>query len=302
VMISMMKRLQPMDNWHLSQVLIQNSPLSMAVWTYIDSEEPLPYYFLSLVKQYDEGMSVKQLLENEIVLRQQEMNFTKRLLVDSLASDSLALDRVSTLDALLTADSLGDGARGRYLLALLNHKFSTAAQVRPAVANMKGTEGLLAWGDLMTATQGDWHATTTAGRTELWQLAMDQAPSGGGLAWATLLHLGELDSIPHPEIPGMFKSLPMHFERGSAERGVQPLIGVLPNPARDRVAFTVPPGMQEGHLELYDPQGRLLRTISLSAGTGLVEADVQDLAPGLYTISLVLAQHRLDTAKLTIVE
>ena len=301
VMITMLKREEPMDAWHLTQVLIQNSPLSPWVWRYIDHLEVLPSYFRALLLQYRNGVSLKQVLEQEIVSRQQEVQAAKVLLLDSLANDTMVYGRMQLINGLFEADSLGDGLRGRYVLALLNGDFATAAQLADELGNVRGMGGLLEWGDLYMAHDGNLDQFSAAARDDLYQMAMDHAPAGGGLAWATLYHLAELDSLPTPEIPVMFKSLPGARNRRELSASEAPLIGVFPNPATDRVAFTVPPGMEEGRLEVFDAQGRLIRTVPLAARTGLVEEDVRDLKSGLYAVSLVLGQHRLGTTKFTIV-
>lgn len=58
--------------------------------------------------------------------------------------------------------------------------------------------------------------------------------------------------------------------------------------------------MEEGRLEVRDAQARLIRTVPLMAGTGLVEEDVRGLSPGLYFVSLVMDQHLLGTTKFNI--
>ena len=58
--------------------------------------------------------------------------------------------------------------------------------------------------------------------------------------------------------------------------------------------------MDQGQLEVRDAQGRLLRTVPLVAGTGLMEEDVRALSPGIYFVCLVVDQHLLGTAKFNI--
>ncbi|MBK8499372.1 MAG: hypothetical protein IPL52_11295 [Flavobacteriales bacterium] len=55
VLITMLKRSEPMDAWHLTQVLIQNSPLSGWVWQSIDENADLPTYFYDLLRLYAGG-------------------------------------------------------------------------------------------------------------------------------------------------------------------------------------------------------------------------------------------------------
>lgn len=300
VMINMLKREQPMDAWHLTQVLIQNSPLSPWVWGYVENPNLIPLYFYNQLKQYDQGMGLKQLLEQEIVARQQEAQFTKVLLLDSLANDSTVLNRLQLIDGLLQADSLGDGLRGRYLLALLNGDDAKAAQLAAALTYAKGVEGLLEWGALYQNHNGDWTQSTPADRDELYQMAMSHAPSGGALAWATLYQLAEIDSLPTPELPVMFKSRP-RGRNSMDELTAIPVITAMPNPATDRIAFTYGEGLEEGVLEIHDAQGRLMRTIALNGRKGLVESNVRGWADGLYVVRLMLDGYNLGSTKFNVV-
>lgn len=129
---------------------------------------------------------------------------------------------------------------------------------------------------------------------------MNHAPSGGALAWATLYQLAELDSLPTPELPVLFKSLP----RGRNVRGeltAVPVITAMPNPATDRIAFTYGDGLEEGVLEIHDAQGRMVRTIALNGREGLVESNVRGWADGLYVVRLMLDGHNLGSTKFNVV-
>lgn len=300
VMITMLKREEPMDVWHLTQVLIQNSPLSPWVWRYIDHLEVLPSYFRALLLQYRNGVSLKQVLEQEIVSRQQEVQAAKVLLLDSLANDTMVYGRMQLIDGLLEADSLGDGLRGRYVLALLHGDFATAAQLADELGNVKGMGGLLEWGYLYMAHDGNLEQFSAAARDDLYQMAMDHTPAGGGLAWATLYHLAELDSLPTPELPVMFKSSP-GGRRASHELSEASVLTVLPNPATDRIAFAYGAGLENGMLEIFDAQGRLMRSIPLNGQKGLMESTVLGWSPGLYVVRLMVDGHNLGSTKFNVV-
>jgi hypothetical protein len=198
------------------------------------------------------------------------------------------------------ADQHGDGLRGRYLLALLNGDHATAASLETEVQQVRGSDGLLAWGQRYMAVNGDWAQSSTADRALLHQMAMDHAPSGGALAWATLYQLDELDSLPTPELPLMFKSLP-RWQNTEEELSGTPIIAVLPNPATDRIAFTYGEGLEEGPLEVFDAQGRSVLTIALSGQKGLKESSVLGWSPGLYVVRLMLDGHNLGSTKFNVV-
>ncbi len=131
--------------------------------------------------------------------------------------------------------------------------------------------------------------------------ALHHAPSAGAHAWAVLYFTGVLDSLPIPDVPADLKSrvLWKPAKRGGVVE--IPALGVLPNPASDRIAFTYDEGLEQGVLEIHDAQGRLIRTLPLNGRKGMVESDVRVLPAGLYAVRLVLNDLPLAHAKFTVV-
>jgi len=99
-------------------------------------------------------------------------------------------------------------------------------------------------------------------------LAYDLEPAVGALAWASLLQAGALDSLPTPELPAPFKNSWARKVRRAQSTEHANLLGVLPNPASDRIAFTYPEGIEQGRIEVFNAQGQLVQSIALTAGLG----------------------------------
>ena len=109
-----------------------------------------------------------------------------------------------------------------------------------------------------------------------------------------------MDSLPTPELPAPFKNswtrkVPRVWRTDEGS-----MLGVLPNPASDRVAFLYPEGTEQGVLELVDAQGCLVRSMPLNGRRGLLETSASDLREGIYAVRLVLDGHTLATTKLTV--
>lgn len=137
---------------------------------------------------------------------------------------------------------------------------------------------------------------------QLQRMAFNESPGSGALAWAALLALQHLDSVPMPQLPGMLKSMwmPRPSRPGGSE---QPLISVLPNPAIDRIGYVVPlhEGMEQGVLEVFDAQGLKVQVIALNGRRGLVESSVAGWRPGLYMVRFLLDGNAIGSAKFTVV-
>lgn len=109
------------------------------------------------------------------------------------------------------------------------------------------------------------------------------------------------DSIPSPSLPATFKSF-RTYEYANKVTDEIPVIGVMPNPATDQIAFTFPNGTEEGTLEVHDAQGRLVRTIALNGRKGLADDTVRKLEAGLYSVRLLLDGYNVGTTKFTVVK
>ncbi len=201
---------------------------------------------------------------------------------------------------LLENDPLGDGLRGRYLTHLFRGEESEAAALEAELEAEDHTSKLAAWGRMYQGVDGVWSDLSTGDVNELLAYAYGDEASAGALSWATLLHIGALDSLPYPEVPSSLKSLWMRKLDRNGAATTEPLIGVVPNPAGDRIAFIVPEGTTDGLLEVFDAQGNLVRSIAIGGRKGLVEDNVKDLKPGLYAVRLMLDGFNLGSSKFTV--
>ena len=73
----------------------------------------------------------------------------------------------------------------------------------------------------------------------------------------------------------------------SAINPVQPLsaLSVYPNPSSTEVNITLPSGATTANIEIYDPQGRLVRSLPTSQGPQ-IQISTTDFLPGKYFIKL----------------
>jgi hypothetical protein len=294
-------RAEPLDPWHLTQVLIANSPLNGWVFQAFDEADVLPVYFRHLVKQAQSGeVGVKRLLELEIVQHQQNQNRLLIRLLDAWASDTIHAAKADSVWALLNADGAGYGAEATYIQQVLHGKYTEASSMAGNLAASPFDPDLFEYGSMLSQAEGEW--TGLSGNEEaLRRMAFDHSASSSALAWSTLLAIHELDSVPMPELPGKMKSLlPQRSQHASAH--IAPVIGVMPNPAFDRIAYSVPmhDGIEQGALEVFDAQGRQVAAIGLNGRRGLIESTVLGWDPGLYLVRLVVDGHVFGSSKFTV--
>ena len=62
------------------------------------------------------------------------------------------------------------------------------------------------------------------------------------------------------------------------------MVTAYPNPAQDQLRLQYSPDVEPAQIELYDLQGRLVR----SQGSGLERLNLQGLAPGQYVMKVTM--------------
>ncbi len=303
VILAAIHRAEPMDPWHLTQVLIQNSPLSPTVYREIELTAILPVYFYNLLKQYDQGISLRDVLEAEISGRQVEKSRLLHRLFWVMSEDSLTSDKHDTLISVLEEDSLGMGSTRLYQYYLAQHDFASASALASELALNEMTEPLVQLGTIYEAAQGDWNNTAAVQREELFALAYDHASNAGADAWSALIETGDLDSLPTPELPEDFKSLFMrHSKYGPNGVADAPVVAAFPNPTKDRVQITYGPGLEHGTLQLFDAQGRMMNGIPLNGQLAFMEVPLIGYSEGLYLVRIVLDGFVLGETKFAVVK
>jgi len=285
VMLEMITHVDYLDPWHITQVFINNSPLSQVIWSKLNDPNFLPLYLYNVLKQFDNGISTKQLLENEIAMRSQEKTRLGHQLLWAMSVDSLVPDKTDSLVSLFDEETENQAIRELYWLHILHRNYSAAVDLEPALGTMEITGKLDQLGNMLMNANGIWEDLTDNDRSQLMSYAMADEPSIGAISWATMLALGELASLPSPTLPAVQKSRQAdRNERASS--GFHPTIAAYPNPAADRVQITYAEGMEQGSLEVFDAQGRLMTTIGLNGQKAFKEVVVQNFPAGLYLVRL----------------
>ncbi|MBK9700837.1 MAG: T9SS type A sorting domain-containing protein [Flavobacteriales bacterium] len=300
VLVAAIRREVAMDPWHLTQVLIDNSPLKKDVEIVLDESEALSEFFRALLAQYEEGASARDLLEQELAIRHTDKAVAQRRLVQAVAQDSTLEGRNDTLALIFGRDTLHWGDRYLYMLHLANRDFTAAHALANGLLQVPANEGLVAYGELLEDMQGDPNSVSAPPIAELEALAFGEENSGAAQAWTRLLQLGATDSLPQGWVPEPYRSA--FYPPVKHTGNMAPLLGAYPNPAQDRVMISYPEGAERGTLEVFDAQGRLMRTIALQGRKAFVEVDLSGWSEGLYLARLLFEGHRVGETKFNVVQ
>lgn len=103
VLLTVIDREQPMDAWHLTQVMLGNARLTEQVMRALEESELLNAYMLAIVQNAGSGPTVKDLLRQEVELRASEKAHYFALALDEFATDSITPSPDDSLRAMLAS-------------------------------------------------------------------------------------------------------------------------------------------------------------------------------------------------------
>lgn len=285
VLALMLKRALPMDPWHITQVLLQNSKLNPGIWKLAQEQQVLSPFLLSLVEQAQSGtgQTVKQVLEQEIVQRRLEMTSHLNVLGHIYARDTIGTP-TDSLTKLLLFDADKENVIQRVHTLVGLERYGEAQTLLDGQLNTySGKQVLQDLMDLQQSVGNDWSTLTGNGKDQLAQLALE-GKAGSPQAAAILYSLGEEAPIPPVRFPNFTK--PRRVGSGGRTSDLaaeQPALACYPNPSNMNTFLTYPPELDGTNMALVDAKGAVVYTIRLS-GNGLVEVDTQNLAEGLYQV------------------
>lgn len=293
-------RAEPMDPWHLTQVLIANSRLSGNIWAELDATGVLSPFFYNLVRGHDTNPSIRETLLDEINLRSYEKDQAQRLLVLALQEDSTYADKLDTLLSVLGDDTLGYGRAVAYQLALAQERAADVAVLDATLSEDKRFERLRELGALKADLGYDWTDADVNALNQLTNAAWYVEELGGAAAWGVLYALGATDSLPNGHLPMEYRSLQAGGVTNAAG-AARNTVMVYPNPAQDRVMITYPTAVRTGTFEILDGHGRVKQQGSLADHSGFVELDVRSWSDGLYLARVLGSDAVVGETKFTVI-
>lgn len=286
VLVWLLKREVPMDPWHLTQVLLQNSKLNDGVWSYIKDNKLLSPFFYAMVEQAQQGTGIttKQLLEQEIVQRRLEMTEQINVLGHLYARDTTDIP-VDSLRNLMSHDPDRQFLQKKVELLLAEKRYTEAeALLNGPMAQHNGREVMADLLALQQGTNGLWKELNAADKDLLWAHA-EKGKAGAARAAAILLSIDAEAPLPPVRFPNFTKSRSLDRVGSPAVGEMEPALACYPNPATTSSFITYPPELDGTVMAIHDVKGALVHSLPLN-DNGLVEINVQALDIGLYNISI----------------
>jgi hypothetical protein len=289
-----------MNQWHLCEVLLANSPLRQDVWDAYESAAPLAPVLHDLLEAYQfEGLSARDRLASDI---------KAELLSKQRALGHYVRIQLGNEDLLNGAEIL-ELMEGEEIKVRLRKEFAHARHA----------------GDASGAAQklADYEENP---ETEVWKQVMQvmlSIDAAGGYAGATEAHIEQLTQLAAAgkygsvhatamleNITGDIVEEELHFPSPSTKslksakaKGVKPsLAGVYPNPASGEfyITYVLPMERKSASVLIYDAMGRHIATRDITNGHGILSMDARDFSAGTFVFQLQLEGKTVATEKFVI--
>jgi hypothetical protein len=301
VMVELASHFGIMDSWHLTEVLLANSPLTSDVMRALEDSDILSDFFMNILwdSYYGGATNWRQLLEWQMADRATELADWRGIVVAELmANEDDEFDLATATKALAEID--GDPSS---ILWLLDYYIATDNETQisnymSVVAAWPNSADLVTLKQMQIALQNNWEMADAPQLAQLQYWVDNKTEGVYGYALAILHSLSLIESMPEPEVPMDERSWGVAQQREKTPK--ESLLSAYPSPANS-VAHITYPFELDGHaiLFLHDPIGREIKQFKLSHN-GVFELDCQNLAEGVYILSLYMNEYNISTLNLTI--
>lgn len=282
----MLDRTVPMDPWHLTQVLLQNSKLNPGILDMVRSKALLAPFFQSMVDQaqHGTGFTTKQVLEQEIVQRRLEMTEHLAVLGQLYAMDTIG-SPTDSLKKLLLYDKDKQFLKQRIETLIKLGRFAEAqALLDGDFATQNGKEVMEDLLAMEQSTAGVWKDLSTTDKGKLDHHAA-HGKSGAAQAAGILYSIAYEAPLPQVSFPALTKSRGITGPQPTGNAVTIPTVNCFPNPSNTNAFLSYPGELDGTQVVVYDAKGSAVATVRLY-GNGLVELDTRAWRDGVYNVVL----------------
>ena len=294
------KRVEDMNPWHLAQALIANSPLEPPVMAMLENSTLIPYYKQLVANEQGGGMSMQMIKESEL-------SYWRNLQTQALmAYTSGAFDEFPSVTfteaiALHQQYPVEGSAEEISLLHIANGDLAAArAGVNAALASDH-----TAWWDIQDMYLSQLESGLEMDELSLAQEAQlvaiadtDDPASSRAKAWLLSLDQKWEATVILPSTTRSMHQLP----QSGVYSSVASNLAVHPNPSQGEayVTYSLPEGMQDAELQVFDATGRMIWHQGMGRRSGIAELP-SGLPPGMYQAALRGSGVLVGSVKFTIV-
>lgn len=282
VLRAMIERTEPMDQWHVTQVCIENSPLDPGILSLL-KPPMLGIFFYQMVLDAQQGLgpSTKQLLQEELMLRRGQQAAAFADVGWLWATDTVNPGGQDSLRTNLLHDAGLDHRWERMAMALLAGDMTMAAARFGEVREQNGSMQLQQVIAMGTNHGGNWALLDS---TEVdTMVTFAQSGVQGAALYESILEGHNLAEVENEaRFPDKFRSMHVGEETKATVEAAYD-IAAYPTPADRSTWLTYPSELTGTTFSIQDAQGRTVQQGRFMGG-GVMELDCGALANGLYAI------------------
>ncbi len=307
VLIGLIQRQPALEQWHLCDLLLQCSPLSIAAREYYDQYLPLQGFFHTMLMQYQVGSptelnAIKALMKNARAKVETSRNDYFR--GQYFGSGSNANTGYAAIKTMALLHNRIRDQRLLFAIALQQKNYVDAA----ALLNNYPTEYAHdRWAEVMGIylnlhqNNMDVCALSNAHKTLLASIANTQ-DEGSSEAQALLQLIDPTIAIEEEVIPPFGSNL--RSAKVQTEASTYPIISVFPNPAVSEVYLVarMPEQVQNAYLHIYAVDGKLMEVLDAKNCRGFCSINLSDYKNGDYVVQLIVNARLLATEKFTVIK
>ncbi|MFN6380390.1 MAG: T9SS type A sorting domain-containing protein, partial [Flavobacteriales bacterium] len=297
VMKAFITKIDNMDPWHVTQVLLANAPLTKDVLYALENSESLSGFFMNFIYEAQAigAINLRKLLELEISARETDKHLTFVQLM-SQADSLLESSALQTEYASLMEKYGTDDAKKWQLEYLRSTNPTLSAEIFSSLADKPQHKD---WAMLKNIEWSIPDSVETLDSITFYlieEIAFNPKSDGYPLALALLEKYGYDAVVAEPEIPLNYRSMQLGEKKGFQITPIE--FEAFPNPASTNTFVTYPKEADGfGYIEFWNNQGMLLKR-ELCAENGIKEVNLEAWSSGVYLLKLVVNEKQISSLKI----
>lgn len=293
-----------LNPWHLSELLISCSPLKPTIYEKIKLSNQLSDFLFDLVSAYQSGTNCLATRQTEIKTAQLEKSIALNSYIRTRIIEDDENYYLEDVNEILTGDDIKKEIRKKVAILRQENKFNDAISLLSTYNEDNENEVWREYAEVLLSIDvaGGFHATTNE-QIETLESLVTTKKFGYQHAAALLEIITEQKPEEEYNLPyGNGKSLLSQSITGDLRR--PSLVGVYPIPAINDfyITYLLPAERRSAFINIYDLQGKLIRSDNITGGSGFLNLNTSEFAAGNYLFELYLNGQRVGTDKFQIIK
>jgi hypothetical protein len=297
VMKAFIGKIDAMDPWHVTQVLLANAPLTKDVLYALENSESLSGFFMNFIyeAQATGAINLRKLLELEISARETDKHLTFVQLMsqaDSLfESSALQTEYASLMEKYGT-----DDAKKWQLEYLRSTNPTLSAEIFTSLADKPEHKDWSMLKNIEWSIPDSVETLDSITVSLIEEIAFNPKSDGYPLALALLEKYGYDAVVAEPEIPLNYRSMQLGEKKDFQLTPIE--FDAFPNPTSTNTFVTYPKEADGfGYIEFWNNQGMLLKR-ELCSENGIKEINLEAWSSGVYLLKLVVNEKQISSLKI----